>query len=257
MEILITRAIETLIFPPGNILFCVLFGLVLLRIRPALGKLFIGGGLVMGYLLSTPFVSGALISILQHHPGLTGEDLKNTQAKAIVVLASGYYYDAPEYGNVDTVGGGTLLRIRYGAYLHRATGLPILVSGGNPLEKDRPSLAQVMADSLKNDFAINEELIWLEDKSTTTAENAKFSQQYLADKGIDTVLLVTQAWHMPRSVGIFEQTGMKVVPAPTVFEARKVGDGNVLDLLPNSGSLLLTQLALHELLGRVWYAIRH
>ena len=244
-------------FPPGNVLIFILLGLILLRSRPVIAKTLISVALAAGYLLSTPLVSGSLVSLVQSHPALTSEDLKETEAKAIVVLASGYYYNAPEYGGLDTVGDSTLIRIRYGAYLHRATGLPVLVSGGNPVEKDRLSLAQVMADSLENDFAIDADSIWLEDESTTTAENAAFSQKYLAEKEIDTVLLVTQAWHMPRSVGIFEQAGMVVEPAPTAFLNSK-GDGSgLMDLLPSSGGFQVSRLAMHEIVGRVWYAIRH
>ena len=214
-------------------------------------------GLFVGYLLSTSWFSGVLVAQLQAFPALNDDDLKATPARAIVVLASGYYYNAPEYGGGDTVGEHSLYRIRYGAYLHRKTGLPVLVSGGNPVDKDRPSLAQVMADSLINEFGMAEELVWLEDKSTTSAENAKFSKSYLDEKGIDHALLVTDAWHMPRSVEIFERVGLKVDPAPTVFIGMNEKGVQYLDFLPSAHGYAGTQLALHEMLGRVWYAIRH
>ena len=43
----------------------------------------------------------------------------------------------------------TLDRLRAGAALHRRTGLPILVTGGS-LQPDRPAIATVMADSLRD-----------------------------------------------------------------------------------------------------------
>jgi len=255
MEVLITNSIESLLFPPGGIFVVLVLSLVLLRTKPVLAKTLISVSLVAGYLLSTPLVSGWLIATLQSYPALTADDLEKSNAQAIVVLASGRYQEAPEYGGVDTVGNNTLLRIRYGAYLHRATGLPVLVSGGNPGDDDRLSLAQVMANSLKDDFQV--ETVWQENKSRTTAENAGFSQLFLAEKEIETVLLVTQAWHMPRSVVIFEQSGLKVTPAPTAFIGAGTDDLKLSDVLPGARSLLTSRYALHEWVGRLWYLIRH
>ena len=50
-------------------------------------------------------------------------------AQAIVILGGGVRRNAPEYGG-DTVGRLTLDRVRYGAFVARATGLPVLVTGG-------------------------------------------------------------------------------------------------------------------------------
>ena len=252
MEVLITRIIEALIFPPGSLLLLLLVGLVLLKRKAGLAKLLLWSGVAIGYLISTPFFAGLLINQLQIYPALTDKDLVNTSAQAIVVLAGGRFKDAQEYGGKDTVGPSTLTRIRYGAHLHRITGLPVLVSGGNPWQDGRATLAQVMADSLKQDFSVRD--VWLEDKSTTTGENALFSKEVLDENGVDTVLLVTQAWHMPRSVAIYEKAGLKVIAAPTAFIGR--GEGS-LRFLPNARSLHVTQFALHEIVGMLWYKIRY
>ena len=115
------------------------------------------------------------------------------------------------------------------------------------------SLAQVMAEVLREDFQA--EKVWLEDKSRTTGENALFSEKFLAQKNIDAVYLVTQAWHMPRSVVAFEKAGLKVIPAPTAFEG-----GNpfkFMDILPSANSINKTHFALHEMVGAFWYKIRY
>jgi hypothetical protein len=51
--------------------------------------------------------------------------------QAIVILGARSYAAAPEYRG-DTVAAATLARMRWGARLHRQTGLPIMVSGGSP-----------------------------------------------------------------------------------------------------------------------------
>lgn len=251
-EIYISKILKSLIFPPGGFLLAILVGLILLRHKPALGKGLLWLGLVTGFLLSTPLVSGMMQRQLQTYPALTALEIEQSPAQAIVVLSAGRYRNAPEYGG-DTIGNTSMARVRYGAYLHRQTGLPIVVSGGRVFDSEGKSLAQVMAESLQQDFQIDN--VWLEDKSRNTAENAQLSKALLQQKDIDTVLLVTDAMHMPRSVAVFERVGLQVTPAPTRFTLLE--DDWLLLLLPDASAISGSYYALHELVGRAWYAIRY
>jgi uncharacterized SAM-binding protein YcdF (DUF218 family) len=252
MEQFVTRAIEAFIFPPGIFLVVFAVAAVLLQKRLLLARRLLCAGIAIFYLISTPLVADLLISQVESYPALGYEDFKQSGAGAIVILGSGRDKDAREFGG-DTVGRHSLLRARYGAFLQRKTGLPIVVSGGLVLNQEGKSIAQVMADVLKEEFKAGE--VWLEDKSRTTGENALYSKRLLAKKQIDTVYLVTQAWHMPRSVSIFEKVGFNVVPAPTAFESGKPFIW--LDILPGAGALKLSRVALHEMAGAVWYRIRY
>ncbi len=252
MEILITRIIEALVFPPGGVLLLFVVGLVLLRQRSALARPLLWLSVGIGYVFSTPLFADFLMTQLQSHPALSAKEVKASGGRAIVVLSAGRNEQAAEFGGVDVVGENTFLRLRYAAHLHRMTGLPLLVSGGRPLGEEGPSLAHLMAESLQQDFGID--TVWLEERSRTTGENALFSEEILTQKGIDTILLVTQAWHMPRSVAIFEQLGLKVIPAPTAF----VGSGDDFQIfLPSAKYLHATRYALHEMVGMLWYKIRY
>jgi uncharacterized SAM-binding protein YcdF (DUF218 family) len=209
-------------------------------------------GLAIFYLLSTPFISGQLINQLQTYPALDKYKIGSSDASAIVILSAERDRDAREYGG-DTVGKNTLLRCRYGAFLQRKTGLPILVSGGRVFDEEGKGMAQLMAEVLREDFRAGE--VWLEDRSRTTGENALLSKRVLTQKNIDTIYLVTQAWHMPRSVAAFEKTGLKVIPAPTAFEGRD--SFRFLDLLPRASAINTSYSALHEMIGAIWYRIRY
>jgi uncharacterized SAM-binding protein YcdF (DUF218 family) len=57
----------------------------------------------------------------------------------------------------------------------------------------------------------------LEDKSRNTRENAVLLKPMLAQKPGERWLLVTSAFHMPRSVGIFRTAGIEVIPYPVDF----------------------------------------
>ena len=252
MEIYFTKFLKSLLFPPGGFLLLWLIGMLLLKRNARLAKVVLWGGLAVAYLLSTNLMSALLLETVERYPALTRAQIEQSPAQAIVVLSAGRDHNAPEYGG-DTVDSNTLVRIRYGAYLQRLTGLPMLVSGGHVLDSEGDSLAGVMARSLYQDFGIKE--VWLEDESRNTEENARFSQALLAQKGIDHVFLVTQAFHMPRAVAIFEQMGLKVTPAPTQFDS--VTGVSLFDVLPSDTAVVDSYLALHELIGRLWYAVRY
>ena len=97
---------------------------------------------------------------------------------------------------------------------------------------------------------------WLEPKSRNTAENAAFSAVLLKEQKIERILLVTHAWHMPRAYGAFNHEGLKVTPAPTVFEAPEHVERNINHFLPSAHALSKSQFALHEYLGQFWYWLK-
>lgn len=251
MEILITRSIESLILPPGGVIVLLIMGLLLIRRHWRGAATLVALALLGLYTLSLPLTADKLVRSLEVYPALQAQDLRNSPAQAIVVLGAGRYPDAPEYGG-DTLSSSGLERVRYAAHLHKLTGLPVVVSGGSPMGEAIPE-ALLMQASLINDFHVT--AVWIEDQGRTTAENAFFSQALLDKKGIRHTYLVTHAWHMPRAVGIFRQSGLAVTPAPSIFTTER--NRAWLDWLPDAGALHDTSLALHEKLGLLWYRIRH
>ena len=76
----------------------------------------------------------------------------------------------------------------------------------------------------------------------------------LREAGSGKVFLVTHAFHMRRAVQAFAPTGIEVIPAPTGL----VGSHPLthLDFLPGPQGFQSSYYVAHELLGRLWYAIR-
>lgn len=252
MEILLIRLIEALLMPPGLMIALMLLGTLLIGRFFFTGKLLIVGGFVLLIAASLPVVSGNLLALLEQTPPLTVSQLKQRDVQAIVILGGGRYAEAPEYQGRDTVSRYTLERLRYGAALHRQSDLPILVTGGSPFGRAVPE-GELMRQVLETDFKLP--VRWVENASSNTWENARFSQVQLAQAGITRIALVTHAWHMPRSILAFEQSGLTVIPAPTAYTTR--GGPLLLQFVPDAGALEDSRKALHELLGRVWYAVRY
>lgn len=234
------------LLPPGNGLLLLGLAGLFRRRRWAFGLAAVATLLLL--LQSLPLVSGALMASLEVRagPAIQGKD----GAQAIVVLSGGLSTDATEYGG-DTAGARTLMRLRYGALLAHRFDLPLLVSGGRPDNATRTEAA-VMADILANEFAVK--VRWQETQSRNTAENAALSAAILREAGIRRVVLVTQAFHMPRAARLFRDAGIEVVPAPTNFVATGSLPPGLLDFLPQVSAMQHSYYALHEWLGIAWLA---
>jgi uncharacterized SAM-binding protein YcdF (DUF218 family) len=243
---LITNFIAAFLLPPLSLLLIAGAGLWYLRRRPLLGKTLIAFSLALLWLLATPVVADRLLALLDP----VSQPITGAEADAIVILSGGTYANSVEYGG-DTVNRFTLERIRYGAWLARRIGKPILVSGGAPMA----GLAegQLMRTVLESEFAVP--VRWVEDRSLNTRENARFSAEILREAGIQRIFLVSHAWHLKRAVPEFEGEGLLVIPAGTDYFRH----GTVLpmDWLPNAKALFNSYLAMHEGIGLIWYRIRN
>lgn len=100
-------------------------------------------------------------------------------------------------------------------------------------------------------LGVRPERLIFEDQSRNTYENAIFSKRIAQPKDGETWLLVTSAFHMPRTVGCFRQAGWKVIPYPVDYATQK-------DLQPpfyfnfTQGTEAFGRV-LHEYLGLLFY----
>lgn len=236
--------IAALMLPPGNGLLLAAFALLFRRRRWAFGLALLGG-LLLGA-QSLPPVASWLSATLEERAGPVIVD--SGGAQAIVVLGSGLERRAAEYGG-DTVNERSLVRLRYGATLARRFALPVLVSGGMPPRAERAE-ADAIADVLEQEFAVP--VRWRETGSLDTADNAAMSAAILHAAGIRRIILVTQAFHMPRARRLFSDAGLEVVAAPTGFRGRRDEPPGPLEWLPDAAALHRSYHALHEWLGIAW-----
>ncbi len=246
---LLKKLLTALILPPTGPVLLALFGLWLTRARSRRWR---HAGFTLAILsllglfaLSLPIVGNALMATLEPHPPITQPQLQRVQA--IVVLGGGTYFDAPEYGG-DTVGYATLERLRYGARLARASGLPLLVAGGAP-SGGRPE-GELMREVLETDFGVK--VRWVEAASRDTAESASLSASMLKTARITRIALVSHGWHLPRAIPLFEKQGLEVTAAPMAFSTRSPSLAE--SLLP--GGLGYSREVLKEYLGQLYNRLK-
>jgi uncharacterized SAM-binding protein YcdF (DUF218 family) len=186
-------------------------------------------------------------------------------ADVIVVLGGGTRQRLPPRPFQEVGEAGD--RMIYAAKLYRDGVAPkVLVSGAhaplyNPGEQTE---AEAMAELLAF-FGVPESDIIYEGISRNTYENAVESAKALEAAGLNRVILVTSALHMPRAYAVFRQTALDVVPAPAdylvtrsdwSFYTRPDAFIQLMNLLPDARYLEMTQKALKEYIGIVVYGLR-
>lgn len=233
--------------PPMFFLYCALFGWLIHPVLRRAGRLAVLLGLTGLAILAMPAVAGTLMVALERDLPLVPPP--DRPPAAIVILGGDVARSA--IAPFTLPGRLTLDRLRAGAALHRRTGLPILVTGGT-VQPDRPPVAAVMADSLRDDFQTP--VAWTETASNDTWENAAFSAAILKQQGIASVYIVSHGWHLRRAMIAFRAAGLIATAVPTSLEPPV--DPIASDFVPLAGTWQWSYYAIHEWIGCVFYAAR-
>lgn len=176
-------------------------------------------------------------------------DDKNVEA--IVVLSSAVF---PPYPPMPTaiLGSDTFERTAYAAWLQTHwRAVPVLATGGG--SRGGVPYAVTMGEALEK-AGVPKDMVWTEEKSTSTYENAEFSVRILKEKNIRKIALVTEAYHMVRAEACFRKLGIEVVPAACGF--RIPMDFRWGMLVPTWEAIAWNETTLHEVIGMLWYRFK-
>jgi uncharacterized SAM-binding protein YcdF (DUF218 family) len=231
------------VLPPGGPIVLVLLGVLAWGRWPRLGRALAAAGAATLWLASLPIVANALVTALGGARAL--DDAAARQADAIVILGGGVRAEAMEYGG-DTLGRLTLERVRYGAWLARRTGLPVLVTGGAP-EPGVRAEADLMREALEREYGVP--VRWADARARNTRENAANAARMLAAENKRRVVLVMHGFDVRRAKQQFEAAGLQVIAAPT--QVPRWDDVEMTDWLPNPVALYTAHFALYEVLALV------
>jgi uncharacterized SAM-binding protein YcdF (DUF218 family) len=241
--------VKVVVLPPTGPLLVVLAGLAVAGHRPRRGRSIAFAGTVVLVLLSLPAVAAFLVRCIDTTPAFNPAHADGAQA--IVILGGGSRHYAPEYGGT-TLSTLSLERVRYGAKLARATGLPVLVSGG-AVERGDPIEALLMREVLTREFGVP--VRWVETRSRNTHENAVDSAAILKASGTKRVILVVHSFDVPRARAEFEAQGIAVIPAPTGIPPASPSE--IGEFLPSAEGLQQSYWALYEIMANADYRISH
>ena len=88
-----------------------------------------------------------------------------------------------------------------------------------------------------------------------TAAEARVVAELMKAKGWKRVILVTTGWHMPRAAMLFRQAGVEVIPFPVDFRGGGKHSWSVIHFVPNAEAWLMTETALRECYGYLFYRL--
>jgi uncharacterized SAM-binding protein YcdF (DUF218 family) len=174
----------------------------------------------------------------------------------VLVVLSGYLRGPDDDHPRVELGEDTLNRCQHAVSIYKlCKGSRILVSGGmSENVPEGPRLAEVMLDFLLDQGVQRTDLI-LENLSRDTHENAVESSKLLRHRGIDRIVLITDARHMFRAARCFEKEGVQVTPAPCNYVTTKFRN-RWTSYLPSINGAARFQEAFHEWLGLAYYWVR-
>ena len=204
--------------------------------------LFAGSSLTL-IVFSSGVVAAALISPLEYEFPSVHSARQFPQVRNIVVL-TGYAADDPDMPLTGRLHYSSAQRVTMTLQLKNSCpDCRVIVSGG-------AETAKVMGEVLL-ELGVPRDLLEIENRSRTTAQSAANLVALLKD---EEFFLVTSAGHMARSLAVMAKAGLKSVPVPTDHQGpRRWWTG---ELAPSPESLKVSDLAVHEYLGRVWYRLR-
>lgn len=126
----------------------------------------------------------------------------------------------------------------------------IIFSGGSSAIVNNQFLGGDVARMWLSELKLSSEFI-IEENARNTVENALYTREVIIEKelGIEGKwVLVTSAFHMPRSVGVFRKIGLDVIPYPVDY--RVGGNDFRINLNANMSEL---NTAVREWIGLVAY----
>jgi uncharacterized SAM-binding protein YcdF (DUF218 family) len=138
------------------------------------------------------------------------------------------------------------------ALAHRYPKARVVFSGGSANLISNDAREADFAGAIFESLGIDKSRLIMERASRNTQENAEFSKSLLAPKDGERWVLVTSAFHMPRSVGLFRKAGFAVEPYPVDWRVGRRGDAWNFTNVAVDG-LGRTDLAVREWMGLIAY----
>jgi uncharacterized SAM-binding protein YcdF (DUF218 family) len=255
MFLFLSKLIPLFFYPMGATCFVLIVALGLWWINSRLTPTAICTALIILFLSGNTWVSMFLAQSLEWQ-NIVKTELPT--ADAIVILGGGTKSQAYPRPDVDFADAGD--RVWYGANLYHAKKAPkIIVSGGRLAWMGSGSPESEDLTKLLVKMGVPTVDIIPEGYSFNTHDNAVNVQKILQAQDFKTILLVTSAMHMPRSMAIFKHLGINAIAAPTDYhisqleldQPNRQNESIILSFMPTEEYFSLTTQAIREYIG-IW-----
>lgn len=148
-------------------------------------------------------------------------------------------------------------RLTNALWLYRAGRVRrIIITGGSGSVLDKARTEAEELRILLRLAGVPTAAIVMEEKSRNTRENALYTKALLARQPeLDTLILVTSAFHQRRALGCFRKVGLSPISFPADFRTAPRIPTPDYWLMPSADALAQWTLLLHEVLGWTTYKV--
>lgn len=256
--IFLSKFLPLFLYPTGMITLLIILTLVFWKKR-RVSVTFLIIAFIILLVAGNKYTATTLARTLEwRYPAL----VEGTTADVIVVLGGGTEPVVEPRSMVEVNSAGD--RVLYAAKLYQDGIAPVLLLSGGDIDFlfDSPSTPADDMAALMELLSIPRENLLIQNASLNTQQDAEFSCAIIKEKGFEKVILVTSAFHMPRSVALFEAQGCPVIPAPVDFSITKQGwdslthptiEEFVINLMPSYTHLSTVTKTMKEYLGMIYY----
>lgn len=253
MFFILSKIIGFILTPSNFIALLLLAGVVLLatRRRAEAVRLMAGGIVLLLVTGFSPLGNMLLLSLSERFPAWQES---GRAPDGIIVLGGAINPELSEARGAAEINASAERIIAAAELARRFPHARIVLSGGNNSLINPVSTEALVSKRLLERLGVPSDRIVEEDRSRTTWENAVSTRDLLQPKPGDLWLLVTSAYHMPRSVGAFRAAGFDVVPYPVDWRTRGFADAFTL-FETLAGGLSRTDTAVHEWVGLIAYRL--
>lgn len=248
MFFVLSKTLGIMLLPTNFLIGVGLLGVILLATRFAsLGrKLVVASVVLLAICGFSPLRNWVLYPLESRFPPW---DAARGAPDGIVVLGGSIDPDLSAAHGVPAVRAAADRLLAVAALARRYPNARIIFSGGSANLVSDDAREADYASAIFDGLGISKTRLTMERRSRNTQENAEFSKALAAPKSGERWLLVTSAYHMPRSVGLFRKAGFAVEPYPVDWRV-----GGRADLLRFS-SLSTEGLGLVDLGSREWIGL--
>jgi uncharacterized SAM-binding protein YcdF (DUF218 family) len=242
-----------LVFSPGNLLVWLVFGSWILSLSrwQKLGHRMLTGTAMLTLLLAfLPAGSWLMYPLEQRFAAVSATAL---EPDGVVLLGGSFALRISENRQQVHLNGTSERLMAFLELANRYPDARLVFTGGSGNPTYQEAREADLARELFSNLGLQAERVVFERESRNTYENARNTTARI-EHGLDeTWLLVTSAFHMPRSFGVFCQQGWKLSPYPVDYRTLQ---GELLSVnLDFLGNLTSFNLAIREWIGLLAYRL--
>lgn len=250
----ISKAFDFLLMPLS--LLFLMMAYALFKLRKSGGRWKLLPAICLLYVISNNFIVNSAF-LHWEHPQKNIRDVTKIYDTGILLTGGIIHITRLQTDHASL--GGSSDRLLQTYLLYKAGKIRnILISGtDNPKLLERNLADGQQSKALLVSWGVPESVIFLEDKSRNTRENAIFSARFLQENKLkhDNTLIITSAFHLKRAVGCFKKAGLKVDAFPCDFYGGQFDYRFKRLFIPDGQALGNFTLLWHEFVGYTVYSL--